>query len=268
MEIKKIYLDEKKQAYIEAFICCPQPEFKRKGILIIPGGAYGGVCTEYEGYPVADAFIARGFNAFVLKYSVGMENKYPTALIEASKAMKHIREHSEEYGIDREKVFAVGFSAGGHLCASLGTMFNRKEVKDAIPDMEEGINKPFGIIPVYPVISGVFHPHKGSFYNLLGTKEPTEEQLKYVSAELAVTKESSPAYIVCTSNDECVPSYNSLAFAKAYLDAGRKVELHIYPDGPHGLSLGNEITARQREDHIRPDFAKWVDGAVYWANNL
>lgn len=268
MEIKKIYLDESKKAYLEAFICYPQKGFKRKGILIIPGGGYGEVCKDREGYPIADAFVSRGFNAFVLNYSVGMNNKYPAALIEASKAMKHIRDNSEEYGIDKEKVFATGFSAGGHLCACLGTMFARKEIKDAIKGLEYGINKPYGIIPVYPVISGVYHPHKGSFYNLLGTKEPTKEQLEYVSAELAVNEESSPAYIVCTSNDEIVPAYNSLIFTKAYLDIGKKAELHIYPDGPHGLALANEITSQGSEKFIRPDFEKWIDGAVFWANNL
>lgn len=271
METKRIYLyNDSDDVYLDAYICRKNTHvnFKRKAILIIPGGGYGCVCSDREGEPVAEAFIPHGYNAFVLKYSVARKMVYPAQLIEASLAIKHIKDNAEEYGIDPNQVFATGFSAGGHLCTMLGTMWHRKEVSEAIPDMEYGHNKPKGIMPIYAVVSAFDHPHKGSFQNLLGKDEPTEEELKYVSAELAVDEKSSPAFIAHTAKDTCVPVQNSLALARAYAEKGIDFELHIYPYGPHGLALGNEITSTEWAAMIQPRFADWVNQATLWAEGL
>ena len=269
MILKRIPLDpEKADVYLDAYIADPTKRFKRKAILVIPGGGYGCVCSDREGEPIAHAFMPYGYNAFVLRYSVARSKAFPGQLIEASLAMQHIKDNAEEYGIDPEKVFATGFSAGGHLCASLGVLWHKKEIYDAT-GMEYGKNRPTGIMPIYPVISGVdAGRHFGSFKNLLCTDEPTEEQLLSCSIEKHVDERAVPAFIVHTSNDELVNVNNSLLLAREYARLGKKFELHIYPDAPHGVALGNKITSQEHEKWENPEIAKWVAQAAAWAETV
>ena len=271
MLYKKVQLDEKDaDVYLDVYVADALPGFTRNAILVIPGGAYCIVCSEREGEPIAMAFMPYGYNAFVLHYSVSSnsDKKFPMQLIQASMAMKHIKDHAEEYNIDPGKVFVTGFSAGGHLAASLGTMWNKKEIYDAI-NMPFGYNKPAGIMPVYPVISSdPALQHMFSFYNLLGSTEPAQEMLDMVSIEKHVTSDASPAYIVHTANDEGVNVKHSLVFANAYTEAGLTFELHIYPDGPHGMALGNRITECGNAKWVDASFEEWVKNAVKWAEKF
>lgn len=267
MIYKKIYLDENdKDVFLECFIADKVGDFVRNAILVIPGGGYGDVCSDREGEPIAMAFMPYGYNAFVLHYSVG-KKPFPKQLIEASAAMKHIKDNSQEYNVNPEKVFAVGFSAGGHLAASLGVFWNNPEIYKAI-SMPVGYNKPCGMMLIYPVISGKDFRHEGSFQNLLMKENPTEEELAEVSIENFADKTSSPAFIVHTSNDEAVPVRNSLALADKLAREGVKFELHIYPDAPHGIALGNKITDVGVEKFNNPQIAKWVENAAAWAESL
>ncbi len=258
MKFQKIQLTEK--AYMDAYIADKITDFTRKAILIIPGGAYQGVAAEREGEPIAQAFMPYGYNAFVLHYSVN-EKPFPQQLIEASMAMKHIRDNSEEYGIDPNKVFVAGFSAGGHLAASLGVLWKRPEIYDAV-DMSFGYNKPNGMMLIYPVISPEYH--RGSFKNLL-MGDMTDEKLAECSIEKHVDENSSPAFIMHSSNDSLVDVRNSLCLANALADKKIKFEMHIYPDAPHGVALGNEITRCGNEKWCDASIAKWVQSAVEWA---
>lgn len=271
MIYKKINLDkEDENVFLEVYAADKLEGFTRNAILVLPGGGYSAVCSDREGEPIAMAFMSYGYNAFVLHYSVrgNSEKIFPAQLIQASMAMKYIKDHAEEYNINPEKVFVTGFSAGGHLTASLGTMWDKKEIYEAI-DMPYGYNKPAGIIPVYSVITAVEDfAHDGSICNLWGTETPTEEQRQMVSIEKHVTEKASPAYIVHTSNDQVVHVKNALALANAYADAGLTFELHIYPDGPHGMALGNRITECGVEKWNNPCFAKWVENAVMWAERI
>ena len=271
MIAKKIYLDEnKKDVCLDAYLAdsVPDYDYKRKAILVIPGGGYSRVCSDREGEPIAMAFIPYGYQAFVLHYSVGRKEVFPSQLIEASLAMKHIRDNAEEYNIDPDSVFAVGFSAGGHLTASLGTLWHLKEIYDAI-DMPYGYNKPTGIMPIYPVISAdADFGHLPSFYNLFGTDTPTQEQLDAASLERHVDERTSPAFLMHTSEDEIVPVENSLVFAKAMAKAGLKFELHIYPEGQHGIALSNPITSINVEGFQDKSVAKWVSAAAEWAERI
>ena len=269
MLFKRIPLDpEHEDVFLDVYVADRNKHIDRKAILVIPGGGYGCVCSDREGEPIALAFIPYGYNAFVLSYSVARKKTFPGQLIEASLAMKHIRDHAEEYGIDPDQIFATGFSAGGHLCASLGLLWHKKEIYDAI-DMPFGYNRPTGIMPVYPVISAnPEYRHMGSFKNLLGTDEPTEAQLNEVSLEKCVDENSVPLFLMHTSNDQLVPVRNSLALAWAYSAAGKPFELHVYPDAPHGVALGNELTANGKEVFINPEIAKWVGQAAAWAEHI
>ena len=266
MKFDKIMIDD--EAELWTYICDQNPWYKRKAILILPGGGYEFVDNFVEGDPVAQAFIPYGFNAFVLRYSVNkMKNKFPDQLIQATKAMKHIRDHAEEYGIDSEEVYALGFSAGGHLCGTLATMWMRKELQEAVP-MPYGYNKPKGVILMYPVVTG--NPefsHQDSFKNLLCTQNPTKEELASVSLENLVDENTVPAYIVHGGADDAVPVENSLILATAYRKANVPFELHIYPHRRHGFGLGNEITG-QADYHIGENISRWVEQAVLWMKTL
>ena len=266
----RIFLEEGSQeVWLDTYLADPTPGYTRKAILVIPGGGYGTVCSDREGEPIALAFLPHGFNAFVLHYSVAADQRtFPAQLIQASRAMVHIRSHTAEYGIDPQKIFVTGFSAGGHLTASLGILWHHKAVTETL-DIPFGYNKPNGIIPVYPVISGVSeHRHLGSFQNLLGAEEPTRKQLEAVSLELQVDSRSAPAFIVHTANDTLVPVQNSLLLADAYARAGVPFELHVWPDSPHGVALGNAITACGDSNWIRPRIARWVAEAAAWTDEI
>lgn len=269
MIFKRIPLDpQKADVFLDIYVADFDKHARRKAILVIPGGGYGCLCADREGEPIAHAFIPYGYNAFVLSYSVAKSRVFPAQLIEASLAMKHIRDHAEEYNIDPEAVFVTGFSAGGHLCATLGTMWHRSEVYDAI-DMPYGYNRPTGMMPIYPVISGIeAFAHRGSFKNLLGTDEPTDEQLIEVSIERQVDERAVPAFIMHTSNDQIVNIKNSLALATAYANAGKQFELHVYPDAPHGVGLGNRLTSHGRACWENAEIAKWVGQAAAWAESI
>lgn len=268
MVYKKIQLEENDEnVFLEVFAANKIGDFKRNAILVIPGGGYRDVCADREGEPIAQAFMPYGYNAFVLHYSVGGKRTYPDQLIQASLAMKHIKDNAEEYNIDPEKVFVVGFSAGGHLAASLGTFWHRQEVYDAI-DMPYGYNKPAGMMLIYPVISSGEYSHIASFQNLLGAENPTEEQLRNVSIECHIDEKTAPAYLVHTSNDATVDVRNSLLMGQAFAEKGITFEMHIYPDAPHGAALGNKITECGLKKHVNPCFAKWIENAVLWAEQL
>lgn len=263
MIFERVYLDEHdKDAYLDVYVANKISGLTRSAILVIPGGGYGAVCTEREGEPIGMAFMPYGYNAFVLHYPC-QKKPFPSHLIVASKAMKHIRDNAEKYNIDPEKVFAVGFSAGGHLAASLGTMWNLDAIYDEV-DMPRGYNKPNGMMLIYPVLSD----HMGSFKYLFMNENPTEEQLEMANLNNHVDETSSPAFIVHTSNDQVVPVRNATLFADKLAQQGIKFELHIYPDGPHGVGLGNKITRCGVEKWEDESIAKWVENAVYWANNL
>lgn len=245
---------------MDTYIADSVKGFTRKAILVIPGGGYAGIAGEREGEPIAQAFMPYGYNAFVLNYSVN-DKPFPTQLIEASMAIKNIRDNCEEYNIDPENVFVVGFSAGGHLAASLGTMWKKTEIYDVI-DMPYGCNKPNGMMLIYPVISPEYH--LPSFENLL-LKNVTDDKLSECSIDKNIDEDAAPAFIMHSSNDQIVNVKNSLCLANALADKNIEFEMHIYPDAPHGVALGNEITKCGNEKWVDTSIAKWVQSAVEWA---
>lgn len=264
MRFEKIPLsstDEK--IYLDAYIADPTKAFTRKAILVIPGGGYHHVCADREGEPIAMAFMPYGYNAFVLHYTVDQSKTFPVQIIEVAKAIKHIKDHAEEYNVDPNELFTVGFSAGGHLSASAGVLWKLDEVQKAL-EMPYGYNKPKGVMLIYPVIS----QHSGSFKNLWCTDTLTEEQLQAVSIDLHVDADSAPAFIMHTANDEIVNVSNSLSVAAAYSKAGVPFEMHIYPDAPHGVALGNTITSQGRPKWENSAIAEWIRMAAAWAESL
>lgn len=267
MKCERVFLDND-GGYIDTYIADPIENLTRKALLVIPGGGYHKVCGDREGEPIAQAFVPYGYQAFVLNYYVGAEKPFPIQLIQVAKAIKHIKDNADTYGIDPEQIFVVGFSAGGHLAASSGVFWNLPQIYEEI-DMPFGYVKPMGVMLIYPVISAVEpYSHFGSSYNLLATKEPTEEQKLSVSIEKHVDADSAPAFIVHTSNDQIVDVRNSLALGAAYREAGLKFELHVFPNGPHGWGLGTPVTSVGKEKFIIPAASEWVRMATVWADGV
>ncbi len=232
---------------------------RRPSVLICPGGGYA-YATDREGETVALTFLAKGFNCFVLKYSCA-PSTFPVALLEAASALHIIRSHAAEWFVDPERIFVCGFSAGGHLAASLGVFWNRPFVSTLL-NVEKEKLKPNGLLLCYPVITSGEFAHKGSFRNALGA-EYSAEMLARLSLENQVSENTPPCFLWHTWEDGSVPVENSVLFAMALRKYGVPCEMHIYQKGGHGLSLGNYMTG----DAVM-SCANWVEMAARWMREL
>lgn len=238
---------------------------KRETIIMCPGGGYVRT-SDREAEPVALKFVADGFNVVVLRYSVA-PNKYPTALLELAAAVNFVRNKSEEWNVDKDKVIVCGFSAGGHLAGSLGVLWNDKIIEEALEINKNNV-KPNAMILCYPVITSGEFAHKGSFDNLLG-EDKSEEEREKVSLEKLVSKETPQTFLWHTFDDGAVPVQNSLFFANSLATNNVPFELHIYPNGVHGLSLCEELTAMNGEsEHINKHVSTWFKLAIEWIKKL
>lgn len=257
MKQERIYLDPTdERVYLDVYL----PNLKRErmpAILVIPGGGYCCVCTDREGEPIAVEFLSLGYCAFVLNYRVGRDGDvYPKQLLDASRAILWIREHAAEYSIDPHRVYATGFSAGGHLCGSLACAYD--DVTDLL-GIEKGANRPDGVALGYPVVTLKAKTHQASFVHLLHrpSGEFTPEEVAKFSLDARVTPESAPMFLWHTAEDTIVPVDGTLRLANALVDAKVPCALELYPYGPHGCALGNEITECGNPDFIQPAVQGW-----------
>lgn len=203
-------------------------------VIVCPGGGYGILVIEWEGYRVAKELNKAGIAAFVLKYRLPsdriMKDKSLGPLQDAQQAIRTVREHAAEWKIDPAKIGIMGFSAGGHLAATVGTHFD----STFIDNPKKTSLRPDFMILVYPVISLVDKVgHKGSAANLLG-QTPTMEKVKYFSNELQVTASTPPTYLTHAGDDTVVPVSNSIIFYQALNAKNIPSDLHIYSKGEHG----------------------------------
>ena len=255
----------KKDAY-QPILCCylqnrsediPCSD-KRPGVVICPGGAYA-YRSDQEGEPVAMRFLSAGMQAFVLQYSAA-PSQYPCAFLELAASVALIRENCQEWNVDPEKIMVCGFSAGGHLAASLGTMWKESFISYAL-ERENYQWKPDGMILCYPVISMKEYGHAECRRNLLGDR--SFDLASDQSLQNRVSHDTVPAFIWCTQEDEQVPMENSLLLAAALCSCRIPLELHVYEKGEHGLALCDETT-QNRPSRFVPDNAGWIDCAVRW----
>ena len=204
---------------------------KRPCMIVCPGGGYG-MCSQRESEPIALHFLPQGYNVFTITYSVA-PHCFPTQLREVAALMELIYKNADVWNCDTSKIAIIGFSAGGHLAAHYSTMFDCKEVREVFPE-SKSVN---ASVLCYPVItSDPAHAHMGSFYNLLGKKDISNEEIEYFSCDRNVKDSTPPAFIWHTAEDNCVPVMNSLLYAKACSEHKVPFELHIYPFGGHGSS--------------------------------
>ncbi|MBS6501733.1 alpha/beta hydrolase [Clostridium tertium] len=238
---------------------------KRETIIMCPGGGYV-MTSDREAEPVALKFVAEGFNVVVLRYSVA-PNKFPKALIELAATVDYVRSKSKEWNVDKDKIIVCGFSAGGHLAGSLGVLWDNKILEEALEINKDNI-KPNAMILCYPVITSGEFAHKGSFDNLLG-ENVSEVEREKLSLEKLVSKNTPTTFLWHTFDDGAVPVQNSLFFANSLASNNVPFELHIYPNGVHGLSLCEELTAMNgQSEHINQHAGTWFKLAVEWIKNL
>ncbi|MBE7080001.1 MAG: alpha/beta hydrolase [Clostridiales bacterium] len=228
---------------------CPwdgeRPDWNRPAVIVVPGGGYGMV-SKREGEPIAHAFLAKGFQTFILWYSVAPDAVYPEQLLQLSVAVDYVKKNAKEMNVNPDEVFVVGFSAGGHLTGNLAVEHQNVSAKVGV----ELDCKPTAVGLAYPVISNI-NGHQGSYENLLlgYTEEAQEELMKTLSLNEAVSENTPPAFIWATAQDNVVPADNSLRYAMALAKYGIQYELHIYPFGIHGASTGSdEINVDVPED--------------------
>lgn len=231
-------------------------------VLVCPGGAYA-YTSAREGEALAMQFLAMGYHAAVLKYSC-VPAVYPTALMELASAMVLIRRNAEEWHVDPGKVIVLGCSAGGHLAACLGTLWDEDFLAEALGlgESDHALLQPNGMILCYPVITAGEYVHRGSFQNLLQEREA--ELSEYLSLENRVTKKTPPTFLWHTFTDESVPVENSLLFVSALRRAGVPTEFHMYPCGGHGLGLANRLTQSADGSHIQEECSTWISLAHSW----
>ena len=177
------------------------------------------------------------------------------------------REHAALYQINPAKIFVVGFSAGGHLAGMLGTLWHLPIIRETL-QIESEICRPTGMILCYPVITGSEKRHKGSFCNLIGAANPDKEDLQRLSLENCVDKNTCPAFLMHTASDPLVPVENSLYMAQALAAHGIFFEMHIYPEGPHGMALANDITNIGSGLFSDTSVAAWLSQSVRWMDRI
>lgn len=225
-------------------------------VVVLPGGGYGILAIQHEGHELAKWFAERGIAGIVAKYRVSgnpaMGYQFPVPFLDARRAIRTVRAHATEWGVDPQKVGIMGFSAGGHL-ASLATTrfadtFPEFEGKDEIDKLSA---RPDFSMLIYPVISMGEIGHAGSRKNLLGDK-PAPGQIETYSTEKAVTPETPPVFLVTTS-DDWVDCRNSLNFAAACKASKVPVSLHLFETGGHGYGL-----------HGKGNLEEWPDLLEDW----
>jgi acetyl esterase/lipase len=212
----------------------PAPTTTRSAVIVLPGGGYARH-ADHEGEPVARWLNTLGIAAFVLRYRLGATNPHPAPLDDAIAAVRSIR------AMGYHRVAVLGFSAGGHLAASLSTR-------------ADGPDRPDAAVLCYPVITMADpHAHVGSRENLLG-RSPSSDLIAQMSADQRVTPDTPATFIWHTADDAAVPVENALLYAAALRANGVPFELHVYAHGRHGVGLAT----------ADPVLRTWTDRCADW----
>ncbi|WP_232492533.1 alpha/beta hydrolase [Novosphingobium kaempferiae] len=212
-------------------------------VMITPGGGYTRIVVDKEGYEIARWLTARGFTAFVLFYRLpgeGWSSGPDTSLADAQRAMRLIRHRAKDFAVDPERVAAMGFSAGGHLCADLSTRFAAR-VYEPVDVADKLSAKPFCAAPIYPVVSmDAAIAHAGSRSLLLGPVITPELEAAH-SPDRTVPADAPPHFIVHAEDDDVVPVENAVRLRAALKARGIPVEAHFFANGGHGFGLRRAI---------------------------
>lgn len=235
MKVKTIKINQHDQVTLTMYIQDLSFEMKnmnqRPAILIFPGGGYE-FCSDREAEPIALKYLSAGYNAFVLRYSLKKEARFPKPLTDAEDALKYLKDHASELNIYPDKIAVIGFSAGGHLASMLAT---------------QGRLRPDAVILGYPAI----------------LKEPS-----WQFPEPIVDEKTPEMFLFHTFEDTLVSVDNALTMAHMLTNAKIPFECHIFKKGVHGLSLGNEAVSNGQSFMIEKDYQVWFDLSLKWLSGV
>lgn len=269
MKIDVVHLrPDQEEITLTCYVAEDTPERKipkRQAIIVFPGGGYDHLSWR-EAEPIAMKFYAEGVNAFVLAYSILEKALFPNPLLDASYAVAYVRSHAEEFNIDPDQIYVIGFSAGGHMASMIGTMWHHEEAKIS-PDMPYGLNKPNGMMVCYGVTSVGAFQNEDCTEMLCRTLTPTEEQIKAVSPYLNVDENTAPAFIWHCSNDWVVHVQHALMLARAMADNNIPFELKVYRKGPHGVAVATRFTSTGVSYLENEYISHWLDDATRWVTD-
>jgi acetyl esterase/lipase len=222
-----VYLPPKRCATGEAFLICP-------------GGSYGVLSYDWEGVQIAKWLNSKGIAGIIVKYRLPNSKSnivgHLSPLLDVKRAMRLTRHHASQWNVQRNKIGIIGFSAGGHLAATLSTRFDEGDKLSADPIEKESCRPDFSAL-IYPVITMTPpHVHENSRNNLIGADAENEIISRY-SNELHAQENTPPTFIVHSADDDIVKVENSILIYQALKDKNVPVEMHLYPFGGHGFSL-------------------------------
>lgn len=266
MQIETLKLwEDREDVELTTFLTIPNPVFPgqtpKPAVIVCSGGAYQS-CPRHgdEGDPVAMSFAMDGYQAFVLEYSVETrapkgKAQFPAQMLDYGKAILTIREHAEEWNVDVDRISIIGFSAGGHMCATIAAQWN-----DGLLAEKFGVPaqyfRPLTAMLIYPITDFVLQSEfwKGQAIlsevneTVFGVSEPGREKLEDASPVRHVTKDCPPIFMAAAQDDGLVTVENTLEMAQALQKAGVPYEVHIFRYGDHGFGLGRNLIEAYRTD--------------------
>ena len=260
---------------------------KKPAMIICPGGAYLIHATR-EGEPTAVTFMEKDFQCFVLYYSVGTDREhpekgvdpaaaYPIQALQLMETVHMIRTHAEEWHIDVDSIFVIGFSAGGHVAASLGTRWNDPKLLNDLDFKPEGAAlKPAGVLLAYPMLrlnSRSFMEASAErtaventalmYQTLFHTDTPSETEKTSVDLIRYVSEDTAPMFLWNCMDDPVVDPGHALDFVRECHKKNVACEYHLFDHGGHGLASNNALTTME-EDEIDPGISQWIQLALAW----
>lgn len=293
-ELINLY-ENRKDVTVKAYLLEDNVHLKEKqqlpAVIICPGGAYM-YTSSREAEPIALRFNAMGYHAFVLDYSVygggtyppqidpslpvREESLFPNAMKEIAMTFELIHQHADEWQVDIEKIGTIGFSAGGHNVAMYANSWNKAVIQDAVTLKGKALKPAFNIVG-YPLTDFVYISEnmtdqtyspeaKAILISCFGTIDVTPEQLREYSPAHNVNTDTPPTFIWTTSEDTVVHPQDSLKLAIGLAHHQIPFEVHVFEKGPHGLSLANQLTAKD-ESQINSVAAQWTQAVEKWLEN-
>ncbi len=227
-------------------------------VIVLPGGAYTHL-APHEGTPVAERFNKLGFHACVCYYRLSPAYHYPAPAEDALRAIRIVKSKAAEWKIKKDAVIVLGFSAGGHLACSTGIVWDEVECDNG-DEIDRISARPDGVILCYSVITALPRSEANmySFEQLLGDKDLADDELRTYSWDFCVRKDTPPAFLWNTAEDDAVPVHNALSYTAALHRFNIPFELHVFPHGHHGLGLAEGEDA-PAEIRIWPELAAtWI----------
>ncbi|MCO8120746.1 alpha/beta hydrolase [Stieleria sp. TO1_6] len=247
----------------ELVITTIESEQPTAAVVILPGGGYGGHAMDHEGHQFAAWFKSHGIASAICNYRLrgkGNDGKgygHPAPMQDAQRAIQTLRAQAEPLNIDPNRVGVIGFSAGGHLCSTVSTHFAEGDSESEDPIGRVSSRPDFSILCYGVLVFGKPYTHQGSQRNLIGT-DPTKELLESLSNERQVSADTPPTFLFHTGADTAVPPQNSVDYYLACHAKGVPAELHIFPEGRHGLGLASQ----------QPGASQWPSLCEDWLRRL